>query len=101
VNLKAFNRLQNKPKPLRIIYPNTCDIFKIDPILRHEYQTLKIQTTAEKKYPDVYLIINNSERIKLGESDSYRWQLKKGKHQFRLESPNAKIVSDNVEITVE
>jgi penicillin-binding protein 1C len=76
-----------------ILYPNDGDQFKLDPILRPEYQSVKIVGVAPEKSIGVSVRVDNDV---LGfKPAGVWWSLKRGKHTLRLEA----IVGDTKRIS--
>ncbi len=70
-------------KRLTIVSPNTGDYFKIDPVLRPEYQTIIISGFIPKAISHVMLSVNDQEEIPFTE-DGVQWTLQKGIYRFQL-----------------
>jgi penicillin-binding protein 1C len=96
--------LSNHPisSPFRILSPLPGDIFKLDPVLRPEYQSIKVLAVIPQQYSNVKLVVNNKESLPFDPSGTW-WQLKKGTQQLRLEarSRNRVVFSKSVTIDVE
>jgi penicillin-binding protein 1C len=86
----------------RILSPLSGDIFKLDPILRPEYQSIQILAAIPTQFKDVRLVVNRKETILMDPSWTW-WTLKKGTQQFQLEARdrNRLVVSKPVTINVE
>jgi penicillin-binding protein 1C len=87
---------------LMIVSPNTGDYFKIDPVLRREYQTITIAGFVPPGMDHVRLRINGAEDRPFT-SAGVRWQLQKGVYRFQLvaDSRRSEVYSRPVVITVE
>jgi hypothetical protein len=87
---------------LTIVSPNTGDYFKIDPVLRPEYQTIAISGFIPKAISHVMLYVNGKEKMPFGE-DGVQWTLQKGIYQFQLCGllENQAVKSQSVIINVE
>ncbi len=87
---------------LMIVSPNSGDYFKMDPILRPEYQTITLSGYVPRGTTGVRLRINGKEEIPFEET-GVRWQLQKGVFRFQLcgYSDNRQVVSSPVIINVE
>ncbi len=119
----AFPQLPNRPLPnyqisspnpqsaignrqssrsFRILSPLSGDIFKLDPILRSEYQTIKVSAAIPLQFSDVKLVVNRSEKIPIDGSGAW-WRLKKGRQRLQLEARdrNRVVLSKPVTIEVE
>jgi penicillin-binding protein 1C len=89
---RADNPAGNRSQPI-ILYPNNGDQFKLDPILRPEYQSLKIVGAAPDKSRSISILVDN-DVLDFNPSGVW-WSLKRGKHTFRLEA----IVGDRKRIS--
>jgi penicillin-binding protein 1C len=87
---------------LMIVSPNTGDYFKIDPVLRREYQTITIAGFVPPGVEHVRLRINGSEEQPFSMT-GVRWQLQRGVYRFQLvaDTKRAEVVSKAVVITVD
>ncbi|MEW5799569.1 MAG: transglycosylase domain-containing protein [Bacteroidota bacterium] len=85
-----------------IIFPHNGDVFKIDPVLRREFQKIKIDALLPPTVSDVRLTIDGKETIRY-ERERTWWQLRKGEHLLQLSalSKMKKITSDKIKILVE
>ena len=68
----------------RILSPLPGDIFKLDPILRPEYQTIKVLASVPQQFSNVILVVNKK-RIPYDPAGTW-WTLKKGTQRFQLEA---------------
>ncbi|MBI4429130.1 MAG: penicillin-binding protein 1C [Ignavibacteriales bacterium] len=100
-------RIMNTPPAARrrdiaILSPGNGEIFKIDPILRKEYQTIKISGVVPKASHQVKVHIDNGQSIPY-EPQGVWWELQKGLHRFRLEAVvgERRIFSEAVTVQVE
>lgn len=82
--------------------PQNGQIFKIDPILRREYQSIKILGNVPPDVSDVRVRVNNRKEISYDAEGAW-WQLQKGEHRFQLQGiRRGKIVrSASVSIAVQ
>ena len=85
-----------------LLAPQNGQIFKIDPILRNEYQTIKILGHIPPDVSDVRVRVNNRKDISYDTEGAW-WQLQKGEHRFQLQGiRRGKIVrSASVSIAVQ
>jgi penicillin-binding protein 1C len=85
-----------------IIFPHSGDVFKIDPVLRKEYQKIKIETLLPSALRNAHLFVNGTETIPI-ESDGTWWQLRKGEHVMQVIGTfkKWKISSRKIKILVE
>ena len=70
-------------KKLAIVSPNSGDYYKIDPVLRPEYQTITIAGFIPKGFANVILRVNGNQDIHYDPS-GVQWQLMKGVFRFQL-----------------
>ncbi|MBI3006610.1 MAG: transglycosylase domain-containing protein, partial [Ignavibacteriales bacterium] len=101
-SMRVVEKSAVERRSIAILSPANGEIFKIDPILRKEYQTIKISGIVPRASRDVKIRIND-ERVLPFESQGIWWELQKGLHRFRLEAKvgNRKILSEAVRIQVE
>jgi penicillin-binding protein 1C len=92
-NRKLLNRFS-------ILSPNSGDIFKIDPVLRPEYQSIKILAAIPQQFTDVKLIVNKTETLPFDPSGTW-WSLKKGPQRLQLEARDRKRMVLSKPITIE
>ena len=85
-----------------IVSPNSGDYFKIDPVLRPEYQIIRIAGFIPGNMSNVMLKINETQKIPFNE-EGVTWMLRKGIFRFQLFGyVNEKQISSNpVVINVE
>ncbi|HTP12124.1 MAG TPA: penicillin-binding protein 1C [Bacteroidota bacterium] len=86
----------------RILSPLSGDIFKLDPVLRPEYQTIKVSAAIPPEYSDVKLVINKTEKLRIDDTGAW-WALKKGTQRFQLEARDRSrlVLSKPITINVE
>jgi len=85
-----------------IEFPMNGDVYKIDPVLRRDYQEIKLKPKISDNIKQVKWHIDDSE-ITVNEYPFIAyWKLESGKHriEFIAEAANEKIKSNKVEITV-
>jgi penicillin-binding protein 1C len=87
---------------LMIVSPNSGDYFKIDPVLRSEYQTITIAGFIPSRVSQVMLRVNESQDIPFNEH-GVEWKLRKGVYRFQLcgYMKEKQVVSKPVVINVE
>jgi hypothetical protein len=87
---------------LAILSPNDGDLFKIDPSLRREYQTIRIRASIPTGMEDVRLLVDDAESRSASVSGTW-WNLTRGKHELRVEgkSGEKRERSKGVRIVVE
>ncbi len=93
----AFRRAASAPtrEPLRITFPDEGDIFKIDPVLRPEFQTLRLECVAAEGIKQVTWLIDNLPLTTVAAPFHARWQLRRGEHtvQVLVENSAGRIIS--------
>jgi hypothetical protein len=72
------------PSDLALLTPQDGQLFKIDPVLRKEYQTIRITGRVPPDVSDVRVRLNNG-RVLSYNAEGLWWQLQKGEHRFQLE----------------
>ena len=92
--------MQNRPK-LAILYPVDGDHFKIDPVLRSEYQSIRVMGTAPEKADSVLLRVDR-DRLVFNPLGTW-WTLKPGRHVMQIEAMvgNARQLSVPVTLQVD
>ncbi|HEY6951018.1 MAG TPA: penicillin-binding protein 1C [Bacteroidota bacterium] len=93
---------RQSPNVLRILSPLPGDIFKIDPVLRPEYQSIRILAAIPQQFSDVRLVVNKKETLPCDPSGTW-WTLKKGRQRLQLEARdrNRVVVSRPITIQVD
>lgn len=89
-------------KSLAIISPADGEVFKIDPVLRREYQAIRIAATIPPASRSLQMQVDNDQVLPFGINGVW-WELKKGRHSFRLEAivEGRRITSEAVSVEVE
>jgi len=77
-------KLEVKHSDFALLAPQNGQLFKIDPILRKEYQAIRILGHIPPDISDVHVRVNSGKKISY-DADGSWWQLQKGEHQFQLE----------------
>lgn len=93
---------ETNKKGIAIVSPVNGEIFKIDPVLRRQYQTIKIDGVIPKGSRDIVVRVNSDEVLPY-RTDGTWWELKRGNHRFRLEATvgQSRVVSRAVTVQVE
>ncbi len=81
--VRTDNPAGKRSQPI-ILYPNDGDQFKLDPILRPEYQSVKIVGVAPEKSTSISVRVDND--VLDFRSTGVWWSLKRGKHILQLEA---------------
>ena len=68
---------------LMIVSPNSGDYYKIDPVLRPEYQTITIAGFVPRGLTGVVLRVNGKEDLPF-DAAGVEWKLQKGVFRFQL-----------------
>ncbi len=84
----------------RILSPLPGDIFKIDPVLRPEYQSIKILAAVPRQFSDVKLVVNKNDKKPFDRAGTW-WMLKKGTQRLQLEAKNGDRVVLSKPVTVQ
>ncbi len=63
-----------------IVFPDNGDIYRIDPILRYEYQKLRMQVATTLDIADVTWFVDDQKLATVRYPYSYHWQLAPGEH---------------------
>jgi penicillin-binding protein 1C len=79
---------QQSASSIEITFPDEGDIFKIDPILRPEFQTLLLECVAAEGIKEVTWIVDDEVVKTVGPPFRARWQLRKGEHVLQARGRN-------------
>lgn len=79
-NQPRASSIQHPASSLTITFPDEGDIFKIDPILRLEFQTLLLECVAAEGITEVTWLIDGEPLQSVAPPFRVRWQLRKGEH---------------------
>jgi penicillin-binding protein 1C len=74
---------ENPNSSLSIVTPVSGDIYRLDPVLRPEYQTIRIMGSVPQRYRNVRLLVDGTLELPYT-SGGVRWKLKRGSHTFQL-----------------
>jgi penicillin-binding protein 1C len=80
----SLDKTEEKKDKISIIFPDDGDIFKIDPILRREYQTLFLKAVVPDGIKEIYWLVNGKLLGKVSSPFSFPWRLEKGTHFFQV-----------------
>jgi len=80
----AVFRPGSAPQTLRIISPAPGDSFKLDPVLRREYQTLALKAEVPEGVERVTWQVNGKTLGEACAPFTYDWKLEKGEYEFKL-----------------
>lgn len=91
-----------KEKQLTIIFPDDGDVFKIDPILRREYQTITCEALVPSGVSEIEWLVDDVAIAKVRRPYKIKWQLQLGEHilQAKAALQDKIIVSDKIRIFV-
>ena len=101
--IRISDELREKSRQgIAIVSPVNGEIFKIDPVLRRQYQTIKIEGVVPRGGRDIVVCVNKDEVLPFRTAGIW-WELKRGNHLFRLEATvgQNKLVSRAVAVQVE
>ncbi len=79
-NQQPVSSIQQPASSITITFPDDGDIFKIDPILRLEFQTLLLECVAAEGIKEVTWLIDGEPLKTVAPPFRVRWQLRKGEH---------------------
>lgn len=100
-NSQLPNRtISNSKISFRILSPLSGDIFKIDPVLRPEYQSIKVLAAIPPQYSDVTLVVNKKEKLPIDPSGTW-WALKKGTQRLQLVARDRNRIVTSKPITIQ
>jgi penicillin-binding protein 1C len=71
-------------EPLAVSFPDDGDVYKIDPILRKEYQTLLCTAVAPAHVRSLDWIIDDKVAASVSRPFSFRWSLSPGSHKLAV-----------------
>lgn len=86
--------------PLKILFPENGAIFKIDPDLEREYQTITFKTQIPSNTKALGVIIDGKQVDTVESQISYRWTIQEGKHRIRMFDINDPRINDEVGISI-
>lgn len=92
----------NQRTPLALVAPIDGQLFKVDPVLRKEYQTIRILGLVSSGIGDVKVRVGRNEELPYDPNGTW-WPLRKGRHSFVLEGlkRGEKVMSNKVVIVVD
>jgi len=98
----ALQAGHEKPSRLAFVRPQHGQLFKLDPVLRREYQAIRILAQVPPDVGDVRLRVSDGEVLALRGEHTW-WPLRKGSHRLVLEGRRGSeiIRSDEILITVD
>lgn len=82
--LRSGEPMPMAPLLFGITAPEDGAIFKLDPVLRKEYQKVKITVAVGEQYRNVRLLVDGKPFADVADDRSFCWQLEKGEHIFML-----------------
>jgi len=68
-----------------IVYPEHGSIFKIDPVLRREYQNITIRVAYGVNYRNITLLKDGEKIALLDGQNRFTWNIQRGEHEFQIE----------------
>jgi len=91
------SRISHLESKIQITFPDDGDIFKIDPVLHLEFQTLLLECVVDGDFDKVTWLIDGKPIATAGPPFHARWQLKKGEHvvQLRASHKISEIISSS------
>jgi penicillin-binding protein 1C len=93
---------EESPLVINILSPADGDIFKLDPILRREFQTIQLEATVSMPPDSMKWYVDEHELAVVRKTEFARWPLHVGKHGLRAVAycGNRVVSSKNVLIDV-
>jgi penicillin-binding protein 1C len=88
--------------PFRITFPDDGDIFKIDPVLRQEFQQLSLQLSSRERLKHAAWYVDNDLIAEVDAPYTVRWQLEPGYHDITIHAVTSddRTMRDTVRILV-
>jgi membrane carboxypeptidase/penicillin-binding protein PbpC len=69
---------------LKITFPDNNDIFKMDPVLRLDFQKLRLKAVAPAGVDSVTWFIDDTALLTVGPPFTTEWQMRAGKHRISV-----------------
>jgi penicillin-binding protein 1C len=102
--LLMFHPPSSRPKKssskITITFPGDGDVFKIDPLLRKEYQALRLEAVVPEGVSEITWLINGKPIARVHHPFIAWWPLEPGRHRIEAISKDACLLSTPVEICV-
>jgi len=90
----AYSSLSNGDTVrLAVTFPDDGDVFKIDPVLRREFQTIQLQASVPQNIDSVQWLIDDHLLATVRSPFTLQWSLQRGKHKVQI---RAMIGGENV-----
>lgn len=88
--------------PLALLAPQNGQMFKVDPVLRREYQAIRVLAHVPEAVDGIVVRVDDAETLPYTTEGTW-WPLRKGTHRFVLEGrrDGARLMSEPVTITVD
>lgn len=83
---------------LRILYPDDGALYRLDPVLRRQYQKLTAKATIPKDSQQVKWYVDGQEQAKEDQPNLMSWQLRPGVHKIKITAAGDQ--SHTISITV-
>ncbi len=83
---------------LQVSFPSDGDIFQIDPILRREYQTIKLSALVPQGIPQVTWWVDGERFCQVGPPFSARWRIEEGRHKIWVSAPGRRSQAIRIEV---
>jgi penicillin-binding protein 1C len=93
-----INQNTERDRSLTVTFPDDGDIFKIDPILRMEYQKIPLRASVPMIVEEISWIIDGSIIAEVGYPYTTEWKLEPGNHTIQIHGGGT--ISNPVEILV-
>jgi penicillin-binding protein 1C len=82
--IEEADRRKTGHERFAILFPEDGAVFKVDPILRKEFQNVKINLAVGKEFHNVRLLQNGEVMENVGTGPSLTWNLRRGEFEFEL-----------------
>jgi penicillin-binding protein 1C len=82
--IEKTDRRKTGRERFAILFPEDGAVFKIDPVLRTEFQNMSINLAVGNEYRDVRMLQNGEVMETIGIGSSLTWNLRRGEFEFEL-----------------
>ena len=83
----ASSRRDPAHERVKVVYPNSWDVFVIDPTVPAEYQTVSLRAVAKGSDDDLAWFVDG-EPVPVSAHKSPRWRLRRGEHAIVARAPD-------------
>lgn len=92
--------LVHEEEPIRIVHPNSGDVYAIDPILRREYQTIQLSAVTSPEIERLSWYVDDEFHESVGGPFQTAWTIAPGRHFIYAEGWHNGNLMQSREITV-